>query len=200
MTRRHLRAPASVRVASELALDDQPRRRTIGLQHFEPRRVHRLERQRRLEPDFGRGIQLPRHLQGAVAIEAGPVTLKTQRPWTPDVAITVRRILQPRAARRTERFRPLAFELPAREQDPVVRGVTLTVFVVSSLQVTAHDAASIGRGCDRAGHSRPGFRGPGSGFRVPGSEFLVPGSEWFLAAGGWLHADVLHDIPARVEE
>ena len=45
----------------------------------EPHGVHRIERERALEPCVGRGLELPRSFQGPVALQFGAIALKTDR-------------------------------------------------------------------------------------------------------------------------
>src|SRR5437870_9512192 len=122
-----------VAAVGELPRRRDDRRRSRGrvfhLQHFQPRTVDGLERQLRLEALCGRRVELPRGLEGAVAVDFGAVTLETERATSftaglKTCATSGRRtcatqVLQPLTAGRAKDFRAFAFELPAWEGDPV---------------------------------------------------------------------------------
>lgn len=58
----------------------RPYRCDFRSQALEPCAVHRLERQLVLEALGRSGLEIPGRLQGAIPLEAGAVTLKTERP------------------------------------------------------------------------------------------------------------------------
>jgi hypothetical protein len=55
---------------------------TLRFEPLEPRSVDRLEWQLRLKPLLGRGVQVARGPERAVAIEVCPIALKAEQSWS----------------------------------------------------------------------------------------------------------------------
>jgi hypothetical protein len=120
VARGDLRKTSLVRVHSRARLPRRARRNPLGFEHREPRLVDRLEWQPELKTCDRCRIELAGALQGSFEIELRPVTLETESPHPRDRGVTRRRSLELVAASRTEHLRAFAFELAARESNPLI--------------------------------------------------------------------------------
>src|SRR5262245_17333304 len=116
-TRGDLRAPPLVHVDPCALPLDVARFGARGFERGEPRLVPRLERELSLKPLLGRGVERGGGAERALAIELQPVALEAERPpWAREPAI--HRV----PALRAYRLRAFAFELSAREANPLLCG------------------------------------------------------------------------------
>ena len=81
--RLNLRMASPVGVLTGALAGSGARLRACGFQRVEAGVIHGLERQLRLEPCLGRGVELPRVLQRLGACKIGTVAVETQETGTP---------------------------------------------------------------------------------------------------------------------
>src|SRR4051794_21160003 len=117
-----LRLAASIDIAAGTGVRHRARRRPLAAQAFEPRAVHRLERQRALEASVAGRVDLPGGLERALTREIRAVALEAERLWLCACGRPRRMArLAPQllTASRTQSTRLAAFELPARKGHPL---------------------------------------------------------------------------------
>ena len=125
MARGDLRLPPSVGELTD-APGSPPRAPAArsAFSSVEPRLVDRLERQLRLKSRLGRRVELAGRLERPRAGEVGPVAVETQQTRSPRAlrrSLGRRFPFQRLAASGAERLRAFAFELAAREGNPLFR-------------------------------------------------------------------------------
>jgi hypothetical protein len=116
--------------------------RALDFEHREPGLVDRLERQGRLDPADGRRVAFGR--RRAVTVELGAVTLKAERAqttrfgWVSRVSRAAGGATRLLAAGQAQLFRAFAFQLAAREANPLISNDLVLCVSHTSLQATGH--------------------------------------------------------------